>query len=316
MVFISSAWASAELRIVPAPAWIDELEMPESRAERLSQVKGGIYYLIWDEQSRPDKQSGTSYMRTAYKVVDRHGLEAAGRLEIGFDPSYQALSLHYVRVWRQGVALNRLERANIEIMRRETDLDSGVVDGRHTAYIELHDVQVGDIIDYAYSIKSKHIFWPGHAFGDVQTSWSVPVALSRFRVSIPKNVRFFARVYGVSPAYTEFNSADRIVYEWRGKDVEPVAYEDNAPAWHDHWGRISYSTMENWKGVVDWALPYYSNKEHLPASVAARVDDIILKFDNPHDRITEALRHVQDSVRYVSVSIGIGSFVRAARPMS
>ncbi|MEO1158886.1 MAG: hypothetical protein AAFW74_00330, partial [Pseudomonadota bacterium] len=56
-------------------------------------------------------------------------------------------------------------------------------------------------------------------------------------------------------------------------------------------------------------LPHYNSQDELPAGFGARVDAIARDFAGDNDRITEALRLVQDSIRYVGIEIGPGALI-------
>jgi len=306
---LNVAAASAAVRVAPVPEWVEELTLPAIQERQLDQASAGVYYLLSDGQLLPGQKQDTSYFRTAYKVFERHGLEEAGRIEIQFDPIYQQPFLHYVRIWRNGVAADRMRDMKVEILRRESDLDGGVIDGQKMIHIELHDVQVGDVVDYAYGISSKHIFWPGHVFGGFATGWSVPLAVNHYRILMPSGYTLGVRNEGTNLPYKVRKTGGRTEYQWREENIAPLTYEKNTPPWHNQWGRVSFSTMNKWEDVVIWALPYYSDKDRLPASLVARVNQIMQRHPGTSDRITAALRLVQDNIRYVSVSMGMGSYV-------
>jgi transglutaminase-like putative cysteine protease len=92
-------------------------------------------------------------------------------------------------------------------------------------------------------------------------------------------------------------------------DAEPLRGDAGAPKWYPTWGYVSISSMSSWEEVVRSTLSFYTGSDALPADLAARVDDIAAAFPAAEDRITEALRLVQDEVRYVSSVIGEGAFV-------
>jgi hypothetical protein len=40
-----------------------------------------------------------------------------------------------------------------ETIRRESQLENGIINGQLTSFLEIHDVRIGDILEYAYTIK-------------------------------------------------------------------------------------------------------------------------------------------------------------------
>jgi hypothetical protein len=303
---VGPAWTAGHVRPGPAPAWVRDEPIPPPRPERARQVSDGYYNLLNDNQDRPAPPIEVRYDRQAYKVTDRSGLEAAARIDIIFDPAVDDVVLHHVRIWRDGKPQDRLKGLNIQVLRREKDLDKGVFDGRKTAHLELSDVQVGDIVDYAYSLETVDPQLSGTFQGSVDTSWGAPTELTRYRLLWPHGQPITIKKYAGAPDPVVTPGPERDVYEWRVSDAPPHDKEADAPTWYDQYGRITVSSMTNWGQVVDWSLPFYRQSEALTPAWTARVDAIARTFPDPRDRITEALRLVQDDIRYVSLSIGTG----------
>ena len=274
----------------------------------MRQVTDGIYYLLVDEQDRPGRPADVRYVRTAYKITDRTGVEEAARLSISFDPASENLVLHHARIWRDGDAQDRLAQANIQILRQEKELDKGIVDGRKTVHLELKDVRVGDIVDYAYSSQGADPVLAGAFQSDNSFSWSTPVAVTRYRLLWPHGQPIAFKPFGGAPAPRIRPAGDRDEYLWQTLDPEPVQKEDDVPDWMDQWGRVVVSSKTSWGQVVAWSLPLYRQDPALTPAWTAKTDAIAAKYPDPKDRVTEALRLVQDDVRYVSLSMGSGSF--------
>jgi hypothetical protein len=205
--FIAPVFAAGEIRRAPAPEWVTERPIPQPRDARARQVENGVYYLLLDTQVMPHAAGDTFNYRMAFQVMGREGLEQAGRLDIEFEPTFEDVVLHHVRILRDGVELDRLEGAEIQELRRETSLDSGIIDGRRTAHVEITDVRIGDIVDAAYSWERTHLLWPGHFFGYVPVHWSGPLETSHYRVHWPAERPLTIRNLGtdVAPAQSEAN---------------------------------------------------------------------------------------------------------------
>lgn len=305
-----AAQAQSPVLRAPPPRWVHELAIPAPRAARLRQVEDGVYYLLLDSQVKSGTGNDVFYTRSAYQVTDRSGLEDAARFEIDYDPSQEYVVLHHIRVIRHGVAMDRMADADVQVLRREEGLDKGVFDGHKTVHVEIKNVEVGDIVDYAYSWVSTASFWPGQYFGHVTTTWSVPLELMHYSLIWPADRRpitIHDRNTTLAPTVT-VSGGDRI-YDWRATDPDPVPTEDGTPQWYPAWGTVTLSSMASWSEVVAWALPMYTGKDALPPELAARADAIMRAHPRPEDRITLAMRLVEDELRYVSMSIGAGSYL-------
>jgi len=294
------------LRAPPEP-WVKDTIVPAPRPERARQVADGIYYLLSDDQDRPGFPA-VSYSRLAYRITDRTGLEQGAGIDLSFDPAVSDLILHHIWVIRDGVAQDRLASADIQLLRREKELDKGVFDGRKTAHIELKDVRAGDVVDYAYSLRTSDPLLRDAYQTDHSTSWSSPVGLTQFRLLWPHGRPIAIRRFAGAPSPTVTPGPDRDEYIWRIVDPDPVEKEEKAPDWIDQWGRVGVSSMTGWADIAAWSLPLYPVNDPLPPAWAAKVDEIAARYRDPRDRITQAIRLVQDDVRYVSMSMGEGGY--------
>ena len=101
---------------------------------------------------------------------------------------------------------------------------------------------------------------------------------------------------------------DRTLYEWRRDDGTPCQMRVTRLAGMPLLA-IYVSSMPSWEGIISRTIPLYAGKNRIPEALVSRVHQIEAKYPRAEDRITEALRLVQDQLRYVSLSTGNGSYV-------
>jgi hypothetical protein len=290
------------------PTWVDIAPTPPTNPKRLRQVDDGVYELLQDTQIKIDGFDQTYLRRTLRKVIDRSGLEGAAQIETEFDPTTDRLTLNRAMIWRAGKAIDVTASAAIEVLRREGELEDGIITGQRTAVLRLNDVRVGDTTDIVWSWRETKSSWPGHHFSEHALGWSVPVARTRVRVTAPADLQIATRETNGGPKVAVTRAGAEQTLSWDVVDPEPMAGEDDTPAGYEPWPEAQISTMPDWGQVVRWARPFYAVDPTLPADLGVKIDEIAAKTNDPKVRITAALRLVQDSVRYTSLSIGSGGF--------
>ena len=292
----------------PAPDWVTPLERPAMNEARRAQTKDGLYYLLSDRQMKWEPGLYHQFRRVAVQAIDRSGLEDAGSLSIDFDPQYSQITLHSFKIIRDGKEIDKLAELKFEVLQRETDLERGVLDGYYTAYTHAQDVRVGDIVDYSYSKISKPKIQESQFSDGFATSWSIPVGVMRYRLLLPAGYKLSIKANGHDVERTVETSGDLTISTWLNIDPEPTPSQENKPSWRENWGSIDITTGATWQDISRDLSPLFDYGAPLTQPFEAKVDEIKRRYSDPFDRITEALRLVQDSIRYVGIEVGRGAY--------
>ena len=292
----------------PAPDWVISAPSNEPRGDRLAQASGGLYYLTSDRQVKWQPEQQVSFKRLVYKIIDRAGLEAGAQILESFDPTHESVKFHKIVVHRDRAALDQLGNVKIEVYRREQDLDKGIVDGHLTAHANIPDVRIGDVIEYEISTTSRPELDLDHFQGGFYTRWTVPVAYTRYRVLLPSQKRLYTRSFSTGAEVRENVANGITAYEWVIEDPEPLSDEQEVPAWEIR-SAVLLLTMNSWRDVSKLLAPHYRPGKELPADFRTRLDAIARSHPDTLDRITEVLRLVQDSIRYVGNEVGPGAYI-------
>ena len=298
---------AAEYLQAPAPAWANAVTWTHADAPPPAQVSDGAYYLLADYQTRIDDDGASRYRHFAVKALSETGVDSIANLEIGFDPSYETLTIHSVAVIRDGRRVSRLESADVRVLQREKDLEYRVLDGSKTAHLFLDDIRVGDIIEYSYTVHGSNPVFAKRTFGELPLQWSVPVQHLFARLLLPS-----ARAVAVSTWNTSLPARQRNIdglreYVWEQSDTAPVPNDDDSPGWFNPYPAARWSEFADWSAVARWATPLYAPRA-LGPDLRAQVLRIKNEQSDPAQRLLAALRLVQSDVRYLGVEIGAGSY--------
>ena len=301
--------ADAEIHKGSPGPWIDRVELPKPDQRFDSQIKNGISSLVSEYQIRHRRGGYEAFDRYAYKIVDRTGLDRGAAINFEFDPATSQVTMNWLNIIRDGVVIDRLPGATFDVFRREKDAEKGLFDGWLTAYVNVDDVRVGDIIDYGKTTVRTPIVGADLFFHSVAMAWGEPVALIREKVTWPS-----AQPLNIRQVRTDIQPNIKIdgamtTYLWQSANPSPVKSETNLPADFPTYPTIQMSSTSKWQDVVDAVLPYYRLNQQLPAGFASKLDDIAARYVRPEDRMIEAMRLVQDNIRYVSLSMGRGSYI-------
>jgi transglutaminase-like putative cysteine protease len=291
----------------PEPDWVEVLAVTAPSDTDLKNSPDGVAYLLSDSQSIYLGDDRTDYVRIITQVIGRAGLEKAATVSFDFDPSFDQITLHRINVIRGGQVIPWAETLREEVFRRETQLEQGIIDGTLTAYLQIPDLKVGDIVDVGWTITSRPMIQQAKRAYHIYLEFDVPVSLTRAVVHWPKG---WARNEAQVPERVAFSQgpgwqgADRL--EWRREHHLPPRPEENVPPGMDEAALVMFSGWADWSALSTALTPYYTEDYPLPPLWQERLDLIAAQSDDPKTRALAALRLVQEDLRYVSLSVGAG----------
>ena len=300
----------APYTVAPIPDWVVAQTPVPPRAEDADRIEGGAYYALIDLQRRLDPGgAGThSFRRTAVTVTARAGLEEVGRFVTAFDPTDSTLVVHHIRILREGEPpRDVLPLMTLEAARQEEGLDRGVTDGVLTVFGEVPSLRVGDTLDVATSVLYREPHWPDQIAGRASMQWSVPSGRNHHRVLVPKGRTLTLVPYGDVEAPRRASAGGMTSYTWDAVHAAPRRAVPDVPVDVAVFGSTSYASWSDWTAVARWGQALYDQDLTLPDALATRVG-ALRKRPKP-ERITAAIRIVQDEVRYRSDAVGLGAYV-------
>src|SRR5262249_45285067 len=137
--------------------------------------------LLYNEQSRFTATGEEFYRERVMQALTPDALRL-GDIALSWDPATEALVIHRIQVIRDGKTIDVLASGQtLTVLRREPNLDASIMDGRLTAEIQPEGVQVGDIIDVAYTIKHRDPTFQGRGEGEFVLPQGVPMDHVFFR---------------------------------------------------------------------------------------------------------------------------------------
>ncbi|MBL9216621.1 MAG: DUF3857 domain-containing protein [Opitutaceae bacterium] len=286
------------------PAWVRPRTLAAPAAWRAH--ASGRRYLLVDRQSNLSTRE--TYCHHAFQVVSEEGLRSGSQVAIDYDPSYETLVVHHLRVVREGRATDHLDPGKFQLLRQERDLDRQLYNGELSALRILEDVRVGDVIDLAFTLRGWNPVFGDHFSGTLPLTWTFPVADQSYRMLLPPDRSLRHKVHGAAaPEFAARPLDGGTELTWTMRDVPAVEFDTNSPKWHTPFSYLQLTDYASWAEVTAWAQPLYATGAPLPAAMHATVERLRAAGATPEARIIAALRFVQSEVRYLGIELGPGS---------
>jgi hypothetical protein len=298
----SAPWS----RITFSPA-ADVLDEPYD-AQVPGKEGAHVTLLLWARQV--DVESSRTFFSNASRLQTATAVQNESQWKLTFQPRFQKLSLHWLRIVRAGHAFDHIRRDRMRLIQRESELERHVMSGSWTLVVVLDDVRPGDILEAAYSIDHQHPI----SHGWCELFYNVPMhhVVGRFHLTVTFNrdrTGMQCLASAEAPERSEREAAlGRTRWSWEGAQLKPREAERNAPTSHlaytwiqvsdVTWTKAALRLAEAWSqqgSVVDLAaFPEFAR----PAVVDAAA-------------VTALVRLIQDGFRYLSVDLETGSWIPA-----
>jgi hypothetical protein len=294
---------SPKIKIAPEKSWVTHQPFNVDAKPDAGQ-DGSTYYLLMDDQENTVTEE--NYIHYAYKILSNEGIQDMSDLSFEYDPSYESLIFHKIVIHRKGVSINKLSLNKIRTIQREQSMDRNLYDGAMTAIVNLTDVRVGDIIEYAFTRKGYNPVNDGHITRKITIDYTTPYEHAFHKLIIPKSKQITIKNNNTDLKPEIIQEGNTISHTWTFEHVHGISYDNHEPDWYDSARYVLISDFKTWAEVSTWASPLYTISE---ADKRIIKEKVMPQFDTTdlESYALRAIRFVQDEIRYLGFEEGMNS---------
>lgn len=305
LLSLSGTATSAKPRFLvkPPAAWVRTPSVETEPRPGSTMATGSTTLVLDDTEIRVSGASVERYYHYAQRIETTAGLDELSQLKFYFEPSYQNLIIHSIRIHRGGSIIPALKPAEIKTIQQEEELDQQLYNGTFASVVFMNDLRVGDIVDYAYTIRGENPVLGGRYADRVYLADYRATQKLRVRLLWPTERLLALRNLNSDLKPTIQTTAGETEYVWERNDVPAIPREDSTPGWAEQFPIIDLSEYKSWDDVVRWALPLYKTS---PPSreLTVKIEEWKSELKTPEGRALAALRFVQDEIRYLGIELG------------
>lgn len=306
VVIAAPAAASDQVLQGKIPEWVEMHEpSPAPNASDAAQL------LLKDIQVFHDGEHNMQFDRQVVRFGSPEGLRNA-TVRIEWDPEQQEVTVHHLRIIRGDEVVDVLaEGQEFTILRRETELEKATLNGRLTGLIQPEGLEVGDIIDFAYSVVTDDAVLKGRMGSWFKLGDMGNYGVGHVSLRYPRGHDVDIKRWPMTEAPKITRDGDYERASWTLGKLEDVDLPARSPSRYRMFRYAEYSDYEDWGAVADQLRPYFDAAAQIePGSrLEAEVDKIAAATNDPVRRAEMALELVQERVRYVNLSLGAGGLV-------
>jgi hypothetical protein len=296
---------NGQIRRAPVPSWVVPTELMPVPAS----PSGLVFVRRYDTLVHLSEQGQVQYIGYRIKILHANALQL-GNLSIAWSPSAGSPAVHAIRVHRGNEAIDLLDSASFEILRREDQLEAASLNGILTAVMRVPDLRVGDEIEVALTIPMSDPTLGRHDTGLLMLA--PDPAPGRFRLGL-----IWEEGHGphlrIAPAMAPaaVRGPRSVTFDF---DNPPTLVPPQGAPPRYTWQRVvEYSDFSDWAAISRHFAPLFARAAVLPPGSPLKEEArrIAAAHAAPLDRARAALQLVQQEVRYVYVGLNGGNLTPA-----
>lgn len=308
MAYEGETPSRSRLEFGPAPASFDTAPVVfGTRDPRALSTRGLCHWLAHDQVDLTGPEPVHTH-RSVMQVTGSEGLQPAARFEVSYNPQYERVVIHAVRVHRGGETREAAAPEAFEIIQRELNMERAVYDGRMTAHMVIPDVREGDVVEMIHSIIGANPALKGRFAWSFILQWSESVVETRCTVRAAANRKLTSRRRGGAGRSVESVANGVRTLDWRAVDLPPYVPDRGSPLSWVGYASVNIADSMSWAEVADVFRQSYEPPAELPEDLSQAIAAIAERDADPAHRLVNGLRLVQGALRYHSVSVGEGGY--------
>lgn len=294
-----------QILIAPPPAWVvasDPLPVPDN-------ADGSVFLRKQDTIVHLGAEGQYFYQGQMLRILHPQALQA-GNVSLAWNPASGAPTVHALRIHRDGEVIDVLEKASFEILRREDQLETAMLDGLLTAILRVPDLRVDDDLEFAFTVPSHDPTLKETDFGLLFLNSSPPKGRMKLGLTWADGQEPITKL---TPDLKDQAVRQANSIELKFDNPEHLAPPKDAPPRYSWMRILEYSDFKSWRDVSKRISTLYEDaRQTAPDSPLKReAARIAAAHSGRLERAQAALKLAQQQVRYIYVGLNGGNLTPA-----
>ncbi len=303
----SGTYREQGVTYTPQPTWVQSVPVSEPDKEPTGQLADGIFHLLLDNQYRVSEGGEQSkFNRYVIKAVSAKGLEYVSQISVSYDPSYERIAFHGIKVIRDGVEIDKTLDSQFSLDKSDSGNDL-LYDGSLNAFWAVNDIRIGDVVEYSFTRFGQNPVFASTFTGSRTLQWQVPIHQQFLRVLWGKSNPLYFKMHNTEQTFSENRLGSETDYQLLVEQQPILTVSNDAAAWYEPYAKAEFSESKDWRAVVDWARPMFERQLDDSAALQSKIKQITEQTDDLDQQVMLALNFVQQDIRYLGIEIGSNS---------
>ena len=255
--------------------------------------------------------TGRDQLDVQVRVVSESGVQALGQLKVGYSALSDKLEIVYVRVRKpDGTVITAQESAIQDL----TLPDAPVYTDYHEKHISVPSLRPGDVLEYEFVRTITNPLTPGQFWTSVNFSDKGIILDQQLEINVPKarQIKLKSKP-GYEPKISD--EGDRRIYRWsythlkdeeegstgKKKKKGPRRPEEEIPT-------VQLTTFQSWEELGAWYASLERDRRQPNEAIKAKAEELVHASTDDMAKVKALYEYVSRTVRYVSLSFGLGRY--------
>lgn len=290
----------------PPPAWV----VPSESMPVPVDANGSAFIRRQDVVVHIGKHEQQQYYGYRLRVLQPNALQA-GDIGINWNPAAGNPVVHAINIYRGTEVVDVLKTESFEILRREDQLEQAKLDGVLTAVLKVPDLRVGDELEVSFTTPVND---PTLGENDVGVLFLGPSPLpGRYRLELSWEHGYEPNVKMTPDMAAVAIRGERSV-AFRFDNPTLLSPPKDSPPRYQLQRLVEFSNFQDWPAVSRQFAPLYAQATKLSERSGVKSEAARIAAANvaPLERMSAALKLVQQNVRYIYVGLDRGNLTPAS----
>jgi len=240
--------------------------------------------------------------------LDPSGADDLGEYRISWVPEREQVEVHVARTrLPDGRVLDAAPEAYHRVSPSDTSTKNVYSDSQ-ILVISLPQVSPGASIEVQYTKRMKTTLTGGNWWSAWGFQGKTPSFGSTYVVQVPRGapLQFDAGPGAPKPEVRE--DGEWVTYAWRAHDLPGIPKEVSSPPLNDRRFFVRATSYASWDEVAAWYHGLIRNQYDLDEETRSEIGRWTESAADPREKVKRLYYHLEDSVRYVAVELGIASY--------
>jgi len=288
------------IRIIQnSPDWIQDFTI-EAFDKYSLDIEGGIKYLLVDEQYYVQKDKVMQYKRTIRQPVSMSGVEESSKFSIEFNPYFNEIQINKILVRRNGQIIDKINSADMQVLRREYNAETNILSGDRTLSIILDDIKINDVIEFVYTVTSHNEISVKFYNKQLLLEYGVPIYQIHLAIILTRGIKFKYKSFYEKCKLEKQSRVDENIYSLCRINVPAKKIKKYLPYWYYQISTLQVAINTSWQAVASYMAKYYEIVQINDDKLIKLINEIKKANQVSEEIVLQLLKLINTNIRYLS----------------